>query len=77
MRKTILAILAGAVLAGASPARADQAADYKRMIEQQKKQQEMYTNRLPLLDGKKKIEDLLKVTTEDNKQSTMRTATIP
>jgi len=67
MRKTILAILAGAVLAGGSLVRADQSSDYKRMIEQQKKQQEMYTNRLPLLEGKKKIEDLLKVTSEDNK----------
>ena len=68
MRKTIIAILAVGILMGASsPSRADERDDYRRMIEQQKKQQEMYTNRLALLPDKKKIEDLLRVTTEENK----------
>lgn len=67
MRKTLTAIVAASMLAGAAAnLHADQREDYKRMIEQQKKTQEMYTNHLPLLEGKKKIEDLLRVTTEDN-----------
>src|SRR4051812_19245572 len=68
MRYAIIAIFSAAILAQMPVvSRADERDDYKRMIEQQKKTQEMYTNRLGLLEGKKKIEDLLKVATEDNK----------
>lgn len=49
--------------------RADAEEDaYKRMMEQQKKQQETYINRLELLPGgKRKIEDLITVKMQENK----------
>jgi hypothetical protein len=47
--------------------RADDRATYRQMIAQQKAQQETYIRRLDSLPGKKKIEDLLRVSSEQGK----------
>jgi hypothetical protein len=47
--------------------RADDRATYRQNIAQQKSQQETYIKRLDPLPGKKKIEDLLRVSSEQGK----------
>jgi hypothetical protein len=67
MMKSIVTILILTLLiAVPSMSRADAREDFRRQIEQQKKTQEMYAARYEMLPGKKKINDLLKITTEAN-----------
>jgi hypothetical protein len=47
--------------------RADDRESYRQMVAQQKAQQEVYIKRLDLLPGKKKIEDLLRVSNEQGR----------
>jgi hypothetical protein len=65
MKHAIVAILLCAGLVGV--VRADEMENYRQMIVQQKAQQQGYIKRLRQLPGKKKIEDILRVTSNQGK----------
>ncbi|HEY7118851.1 MAG TPA: hypothetical protein VH475_19840 [Tepidisphaeraceae bacterium] len=69
MRAKISVILLTSVAAilQAGPARADDRDDFRQMIEQQRRTQEMFIRRLDPLPGKRKIQDLLRVASDAGK----------
>ncbi|MDB5322332.1 MAG: hypothetical protein JWN40_3963 [Phycisphaerales bacterium] len=60
-------LLASVFLTPATATRADERETYRQILNQQKSQQELYIKRLDLLPGKKKIEDLLRVASDQGK----------